>query len=285
MNTGSGDTLSVAADTLNVPALQKEFSLGRIIPVKSLTEAGGETEQSASRLSIDHIAGLNRVDGLVRTPELINTDVTFILLSTALLIITVLTVFFRKSIINGLALISFRRRGEVILPVTSEVFSWPPILRNIFTVLNISIFAAITIMTMDLAIPGLFGGSTGLTAVLAGVFLAALLIRHLITIIVAEITGLQSLYREYMNIVYNTWFACALFLFILNTIILFTPIGNPSPIINTGLIIISIFLIIRALRLMSIFIDRHVSIFYFILYLCALEVLPVMVILKLLGVY
>jgi hypothetical protein len=104
MNTGSGDTLSVAADTLNVPALQKEFSLGRIIPVKSLTEAGGETEQSASRLSIDHIAGLNRVDGLVRTPELINTDVTFILLSTALLIITVLTVFFRKSIINGLAL-------------------------------------------------------------------------------------------------------------------------------------------------------------------------------------
>jgi hypothetical protein len=285
MNTGSGDTLSVAADTLNVPALQKEFSLGRIIPVKSLTEAGGETEQSASRLSIDHIAGLNRVDGLVRTPELINTDVTFILLSTALLIITVLTVFFRKSIINGLALISFRRRGEVILPVTSEVFSWPPILRNIFTVLNISIFAAITIMTMDLAIPGLFGGSTGLTAVLAGVFLAALLIRHLITIILAEITGLQSLYREYMNIVYNTWFACALFLFILNTIILFAPIGNPSPIINTGLIIISIFLIIRALRLMSIFIDRHVSIFYFILYLCALEVLPVLVIFKLLGAF
>ena len=285
MNTGSGDTLSVAADTLNVPALQKEFSLGRIIPVKSLTEAGGEHEQSASRLSIDHIAGLNRVDGLVRTPELINTDVTFILLSTALLIITVLTVFFRKSIINGLALISFRRRGEVILPVTSEVFSWPPILRNIFTVLNISIFAAITIMTMDLAIPGLFGGSTGLTAVLAGVFLAALLIRHLITIILAEITGLQSLYREYMNIVYNTWFACALFLFILNTIILFAPIGNPSPIINTGLIIISIFLIIRALRLMSIFIDRHVSIFYFILYLCALEVLPVLVIFKLLGAF
>ncbi len=285
MNTGSGDTLSVAADTLNVPALQKEFSLGRIIPVKSLTEAGGEPEQSASRLSIDHIAGLNRVDGLVRTPELINTDVTFILLSTALLIITVLTVFFRKSIINGLALISFRRRGEVILPVTSEVFSWPPILRNIFTVLNISIFAAITIMTMDLAIPGLFGGSTGLTAVLAGVFLAALLIRHLITIILAEITGLQSLYREYMNIVYNTWFACALFLFILNTIILFAPIGNPSPIINTGLIIISIFLIIRALRLMSIFIDRHVSIFYFILYLCALEVLPVLVIFKLLGAF
>jgi hypothetical protein len=39
MNTGSGDTLSVAADTLNVPVQQEEFSLGRIIPVRSLTIA------------------------------------------------------------------------------------------------------------------------------------------------------------------------------------------------------------------------------------------------------
>jgi len=285
MNTGSGDTLSVAADTLDVPVQQEEFSLGRIIPVRSLTIAGSETDQSASGLSIDHIAGLRRADGEARPAELINSDVSFALLSLSLMIITVLAVFFRKSIISGLASINFRRHGEVTPPGTSEVFSWPPILRNIFTVLNISLFSAITILTMGLAIPGLFGGFTGMTAVLAGSFLAALLIRHLTTIILAEITGLQSLYRDYMNIVYNTWFACALFLFIINTIILFVPLGNPSPVIKTGLIIVSIFLIIRTLRLISIFIDRHVSLFYFILYLCALEVLPVLVTFKLLGAF
>ena len=285
MNTGSGDTLSVAADTLNVTALQKEFSLGRIIPVKSLTGVVGKTDQSASGLSIDHVAGLSRIDGEARPSGLINTDVSFLLLSLSLMIITVLTVFFRKNIISGLSSISFRRRGEMTPPGTSEVFSWPPILRNLFTVLNISLFAAITILTFRLAIPGLFGGSAGLTAVLAGAFLTALLIRHLTIIILAEITGLQSLYREYMNIVYNTWFACALLLFIINTIILFAPLANPSPVIKTGLIITAITLIIRTLRLLSIFIDKHVSVFYFILYLCALEVLPVLVTLKLLGAF
>lgn len=285
MNTGSGDTLSVAADTLDVPVRQEEFSLGRIIPVRSLTLSGSDTDQSSSGLSIDHIAGLRRADGEARPPELINTDVSFILLSLSLMIVTVLAVFFRKSTVSGLASINFRRHGEVTPPGTSEVFSWPPILRNIFTVLNISLFSAITILTMGLAIPGLFGGFTGMTAVLAGAFLAALLIRHLTTIILAEITGLQSLYRDYMNIVYNTWFACALLLFIINTIILFVPLGNPSPVIKTGLIIIAIFLIIRTLRLVSIFIDRHVSLFYFILYLCALEVLPVLVTFKLLGAF
>lgn len=285
MNTGSGDTLSVAADTLNVHELQKEFSLGRIIPVKSLPGAETGSDHSASGLTIDYTAGLSRIDGETRPDGLINTDVSFILLSLSLMIITILTVFFHRNIISGLASISFRKHGEMAPPGTSEVFSWPPILRNIFTVLNISLFAAITILTFGLAIPGLFGGSTGLTAVIAGAFLAALLIRHLTTIIMAEITGLQSLYREYMNIVYNTWFACALLLFIINTIILFAPLENPSLIIKTGLIIVAISLIIRSLRLMSIFIDKHVSVFYFLLYLCALEVLPVLVTFKLLGAF
>ncbi len=285
MNTGSGDTPGVAADTLNLPAPQEEFSLGRIIPL--ISPGGTETgnEPSATPLTVDHVAGLRRIDGETRATGLINTDVSFVLLSLSLLIITVLAVFFRKSMISGLTSVSFRRHGEVNPPGTSEVLSWPPVLRNIFTVINISLFSAITIIYMGLAIPGLFGGSAGLTAVIAGAFLAALMVRHLITIILAEITRLQNLYREYMNIVYNTWFACAIVLFIINTIILFAPVGNPSLIIKAGLIIVAIILIVRALRLLSIFIDRHVSIFYFILYLCALEVLPVLVTFKLLGAF
>jgi hypothetical protein len=37
--------------------------------------------------------------------------------------------------------------------------------------------------------------------------------------------------------------------------------------------------------LVAIFNYRHISILYFILYLCALEVLPALVILKILGVF
>ncbi len=165
------------------------------------------------------------------------------------------------------------------------MFSWPPILRNIFTVLNVSLFAATALLVPGLADSDLLGGSAGLTAVLAGSFLAALLMRHLTSMILAGITGLKNLFREYMNVVYNIWFACAAFLFVLNGIILFAPLNKTLPFIISGLIVITILLLIRVLRLFSIFHDRHISIFYFLLYLCALEVLPVLVTLKILGVF
>lgn len=285
MNIGQGDSISVAADTLSIASQQSGFSLGRIIPVISTSEISDNTGDDISGLRVDYIAGLGRFDGEPRPHGPVNTDLSFILLSVSLLIITVLTVFGRKSVISGLSSISLRRRGAAITPGTSEVLSWPPILRNLFTIVNVSLFAAISLLYGGQLIPGLFGGSTGLTAVLAGSFLAALLIRHLTCIVLAEVTGLKSLFREYMNIIYNTWFAGSIILFIINLIILFAPIENPMPYIVSGMIFISIFLIIRALRLLLIFNDRHVSVFYFILYLCALEVLPVLVTLKILGVF
>jgi len=285
MNNSPGDTISVAADTLRMPAPQAEFSIGRIIPVLSFQEDMPETGEGPSGLSTDHIAGMRRIDGDPRPSGTVNSDMGFILLSLSLLLITILTVFGRKSVISGLSAIRFRRHGEVTPPGTSEVLSWPPIFRNFFTILNISLFAAIVLLTRGLTIPGLFGGSVGLTGVLAGAFLAALLLRHLTSMVLAEITGLKSLFREYMNIVYNTWFASSLFLFILNLLILFAPIENTSLFILSGAIVISIFLIVRALRLLAIFSERRVSVVYFILYLCALEVLPVLVFLKILGVF
>ncbi len=284
MTIGQGDTISVAADTLHLPSGQDEFSIGRIIPVIS-----GEDELPAVKKSIsvtreDYLSGLSRIDGSPRPPDMVNGDMSFILLSLSLLIITLLTLFGRKSIVTGLSSISFRRKDEAIPPGTSEVFSWPPILRNLFTIINISLFAAVSLLYPGVAGRELLGGSVGLTAVLSGSFLAALLARHLTSIILAGITGLKKPFREYMNVIYNSWFACSAILFLLSGIILFGPVNNTLPLIITGLIVVAIFLIIRALRLLSIFHDRHISLFYFLLYLCALEVLPVLVILRILSV-
>ena len=285
MTNGPGDTISVAADTLNLPVRQTEFSIGRIIPLISPAEDFAVEEKSVTALTADYISGLKRVDGMPRPPGPVNSDMSFIILSLSLLLITILTVFGRRSIITGLSSISFRRHEETIPVGTSEVFSWPPVLRNIFTILNVSLFASTALLVTGLAGRDLFNGPVGLTAIFAGSFLTALLLRHLSCIALAGISGLKSLFREYMNVVYNSWFACSFFLFILNGLILFAPVQNPLPFIIAGLIITAIFLLTRALRLLYIFHNRHISIFYYILYLCALEVLPVMVILKLLGVY
>ncbi|MCU0457523.1 MAG: DUF4271 domain-containing protein [Bacteroidales bacterium] len=284
MSVGQGDTISVAADTLKLPSGQSEFSIGRIIPVISDTVSPIREEEVVSVSGDDYLSGFGRVNGNPRPQEIINGDMGFILLSLSLLIITLLTVFGRKSTITGLASISFRRKEEAAPPGTSEVFSWPPLLRNLFTIINISLFAAVSLLSTGVAGRNFPGGSVGLTAVLAGSFLAALLARHLTSIILAGITGLKNPFREYMNVIYNSWFACSTILFILSGITLFAQVDNTLPFIITGLVVTSIFLLIRVLRLLSIFNERHIPIFYFLLYLCALEVLPVLVILRILGI-
>jgi hypothetical protein len=65
----------------------------------------------------------------------------------------------------------------------------------------------------------------------------------------------------------------------------YAPVTNTIPFIVTGLVFVAIFLLMRALKLLLIFHERHISIFYFLLYLCALEVLPVLVILRILGIF
>jgi len=280
-----GDTISVAADTLTLPVWQTEFSLGRIIPLLSATEEVTGSGENAGGLTAGYIRNIERIDGVPRPPVTVSTDTGFILLSLSLLLITLLTVFGRRSILNGLSSISLRRHEESVPAGTSEVFSWPPVIRNLFTMINVGLFASTALLAPGLVDPGLFGGSPGLTAVLAASVLAALLLRHLTCMILAAATGIKILFREYVNVVYNIWFACSLFLFPLNGIILYAPLQNPLPFIIAGLIIMTIFLLMKALRLLSIFHGRRVSIFYFILYLCALEVLPVLVILKILGVF
>jgi hypothetical protein len=280
------DSTSVfTADTLQGIDIQEEFSIGRYIPF-SVTDSrltGGTFPGNDHQTY--YYATTGRADGLLWPQEKMSIDFGFILLSACLLLITVITVFGRKSIATGFAYLSFRRQPELSAPGTSEVISWPPIFRNIFTILNISLFASVSLLFTDTLRYNGTAASIKLTAIISGSLLAALMLRHLTCIIMAEVSGKKSVYREYMNVIYNTWFADAIILFILNAIILFAPLNNTLPVIISGIIITAIFLVIRILRLLTIFINRHISVLYFILYLCALEVLPVLVIMKMLGVF
>ncbi len=282
----TGDTTLVsAADTLQGTVAQEAFRIGRFIPFSGATP--GITGQifTEKPVGTDYYSAAGRAMGQPQAPDKMNVDFGFILLSVCLLIITVLTAFGRKSVASGLASLNFRRQPAMSAPGTSEVLSWPPIFRNIFTALNLGFFAAIALLFTDTLPNNGTASSMKLTAIIVGSFLTALMLRHIICIIVAEVSEQKMVFHEYMNVIYNAWFANAIILFILNAIILFAPLRNTVPFIISGIIISAIFLIIRALRLLIIFLNRRISISYFILYLCALEVLPLLVIMKILGVF
>ncbi|MDZ7633047.1 MAG: DUF4271 domain-containing protein [Bacteroidales bacterium] len=267
------------------PRHREEFSIGRIIPLHAAGQDHQGVDLNVRGMKADYMTGARRIEGQPLPPEKMSTDLSFIILALSLLVITVLMVGGRKIMVNGLSAIGFRRLPDMAPPGTSEVFVWPFFFRNIFTVLNVGLFATTALLLTDMIRYNDHYGSLKLAAILTGSFLAALMLRHLTCIIAAETTGLKEPFREYMNVIYNAWFANAIILFILNGLILFAPLNNTVPLIVSGLVISAIFLIIRALRLMSIFNRRHISILYFLLYLCALEVLPVLVILKILGVF
>jgi hypothetical protein len=279
------DTTLVSADTLQGIGMHDEFSIGRFIPFSDKETGLTDKIFAGKHYRTDFYSPAGRAEGQLRSPEKVSVDFSFVLLSVCLLLITVLTIFGRKSMISGLASLSFRRQPEMSVPGTSGVISWPPILRNLFTFFNVSLFASVSLLLTDTIGYESTAASIKLTAIITGAFIAALMLRHLTCIILAETTGMKSAYREYMNIIYNTWFADAMILFIFNAIILFSPVSNPVPFIWSGIIITAIFMIVRVLRLLTIFLNRHISISYFILYLCALEILPVLVIMKILGVF
>lgn len=285
MTSAGSNNTAANADTVIVPDPQARLSIGRIIPLStqsvSATDAWGELTLSRS----DLITVQPKREGLPRPSERVNKDPGFSLLSLSLLIIATLTLFSRKSISSSFSSISFRRYDTTKASGTSGVLSWPPVLRNAFTIINISLFATFPLQAFGVIFRDGQPGLIILTLILAGIFFAALMTRHLISVMMAGLTGYRSLFREYVSVVYDTWFISAMILFILNGIILFGPFENTLPLIITGLIVIGLLLIIRTLKLMTFFHESHISFLYFILYLCALEILPALVIMKMLSLF
>lgn len=282
----AADTTHVfVPDTLTDSLSYQGYSIGTIIPLPGASDEGATRTFTEKVTSDGHFSSSARAEGMVIPHEKISTDFSFIMLSVAFLLLTMLTVFGRKNMASFFASLGFRHRPETGAPGASDVVTWQPAIRNIFSVLNLSLFAAIALLYNDVLVYTSPWGSVWLACISAGAFLAGIILRHVACIAVAGITGWKSVFREYMNVIYNTWFADALILFILNAIFLFSPVTDRFPVIIVGIAVTAIMLIIRELRLLVIFINSHISIFYYILYLCALEVLPVLVILKLFGIF
>lgn len=286
MITDTGDIVNAPADdTLSGAARENTFSIGKFLPLTGEDAVAGAGIPDVNTLRTDIIHHAERIDGVPLPAEKVSSDFGFVILSLSLMLLTLLTVMARKAVFAGLSTLSFRRQPATVPPGTSEVLSWPPVIRNIFSALNIGLFAAASLLYGGIVEPDGMAGSVWLTAIIAGSFIAGLMLRHLTSIVTAELTGWKNPLREYMNVIYNVWFTTALLLFPVNAIIIFSPLRNPLPVVIVGLAGSAILLIVRALRLLVIFRNGHIPILYYILYLCALEVLPVLVILKIIGVF
>jgi hypothetical protein len=85
---------------------------------------------------------------------------------------------------------------------------------------------------------------------------------------------------EYLISIYQFYRFSGLVIFVITILMLYTTIIPGQAYLKAGLTVLVSFYLIRVTRLFIIFINKNISLFYLILYLCALEILPVVVSVK-----
>jgi hypothetical protein len=210
-------------------------------------------------------------------PEYQSDWIVPVLLFAALLLAVVRTFpggFFR-SIIRFLLM---RGIGESASRDTGILFQWRSTLFNLASFISVSLFGYLALKHFGIEIPGINGFSAWFLCLLT--VISGISLRHIICNITGNISGQEEIFREYLVSVYQSYRSAGIFYLLLLLLILYTKYTSPQLFFFTGFFAAGLLYLLRISRLFMIFMIRHVSIFYWILYLCALEILPVVIIVK-----
>jgi hypothetical protein len=158
------------------------------------------------------------------------------------------------------------------------LFNWQSTILNLVSFLIIALFSYCFASFYDFRPAGITE-ITGYLIVL-GIIISAVTIRHIVCLITGSISGERDAFREYIIGVYQSYRFSALILFIIIVLLFYTSLLPVKVYFVSGIVALSLMYFIRVIRLFIIFINRNISLFYLILYLCALEILPVGILVK-----
>ncbi len=171
--------------------------------------------------------------------------------------------------------------GGIGDPASQDIqvlFHWKSTIFNLVSFLNIALFVYCAGDFYEF-IPDIIPGI--LFWLISFAIIAVLItFRHLLCLITGNISEEKDLFNEYIITIYHSYRYIAVILFILTILILYTSLIPVKTLFITGLVTMAITYIIRIFRFFLIFLKKKISIFYLILYLCALEFLPVLVLMK-----
>ena len=104
--------------------------------------------------------------------------------------------------------------------------------------------------------------------------------RHFICLAAGNLSDESEVFNEYLMTVYHSYRFSSVLLFCIVILLVYTVFPSEHAYFSIGAIVLTVFYLWRIIRLLLIFIKRNISILYLILYLCALEILPVLILVK-----
>jgi hypothetical protein len=172
----------------------------------------------------------------------------------------------------------FRGVKDPVSRDSSGLFHWQATIMNLISFFIIGLFGYSSASYYNL-IPS---GSKGIVIwlIVLGIVCAMVTIRHITCVLTGAISEQKEAFKDYLLSVYQSYRFGAFFMFIILILISYTHIFPAGDLIISGLFIVGLIYLIRFIRLLVIFLNRNISIFYLILYLCALEILPVLIVVK-----
>jgi hypothetical protein len=179
---------------------------------------------------------------------------------------------------GSLKFATLSRINETVSRDMGGLFQWQSTLFNLASFLNMSLFAFLTALWYGFM--PIEAKNTVYWLISFGIITSALTVRHILCIVIGNLSAGTEIFREYLIGIYHSYRLAGVLLLIVVSLILYTTFIPVKFLFYAGFSIVALLYLIRIVRLFLIFIKRHVSIFYLILYLCALEILPVVVIIK-----
>ena len=172
----------------------------------------------------------------------------------------------------------FRNVNESSSRDIGSLFYWQSTVLNFVSFMVIGLFAFCAAEWYDFIPEGI----PPVLFMLVSLVLVILTItsRHFICVAAGNLSGESEAFNEYLMTVYYSYRFTSVLLFGIVVLLLYTVFLPPQVYFVLGLIVLIIFYLYRVIRLFLIFIKRNISILYLILYLCALEILPVLILLK-----
>jgi hypothetical protein len=172
----------------------------------------------------------------------------------------------------------FRGINDPLSRDIGGLFHWQSTILNLISFLILGLFVYCTVSYFQLIPDGISGFLFWLISL--GLIISAVTLRHIVCVITGNVSGEREVFREYLLGVYQFYRFSALFLFANIFLMSYTLLLPARGSIFSGMILVGIMYFFRVIRLMIIFINRNISLFYLILYLCALEILPVLILIK-----
>lgn len=108
-------------------------------------------------------------------------------------------------------------------------------------------------------------------------------LRFIIINIIGFISNTKETFKEYFFNISRSYKLIGILMMIMNFFIVYLVIVPDIWFIYLSFLLITIIMIFRVIRLIYIFLLNRLSLYYMILYLCALEIFPVLIIIRYLG--